>query len=194
MGAMLMSMVMLASQEWRQVLKSDGVTVEAREKAGSRFAELRATTTEALPAEALCAGAFGNGLTDKREPTLTWRKVLSETQDERVTFERTSASIVSDREYAVRTRRVRGDGGKCRVVSEIANELAPPKSPGAVRIEQLACAWDFEPTPSGDTHITYVVSADPKTSLPAFLVEPSLRRIAAEWVKLVIERARAWKK
>lgn len=63
-----------------------------------------------------------------------------------------------------------------------------------VRIEQLSCVWDFEPTPRGYTHITYVVWADPKTSLPAFLVEPSLRRIAAEWVKLVIERARAWKK
>jgi hypothetical protein len=194
MGAVLMSMVMLASQEWRQVQKSDGVTVEAREKAGSRFAEHRAIATVALPVEALCAGAFGNGLTDRREPALKSRRVLSETQDERVTFERTGASIVSDREYAVRTRRIRGDGGKCRVVSEIANELAPPASPGVVRLELFDSVWEFEPTPSGDTRITYVVWTDPKTSLPAFLVEPSLRGVAAEWVMLVIERARSWKK
>ena len=193
METVFISMVMLASQEWREVLKSDGVTVEAREKAGSRFAELRATATVALPAEALCAGAFGNGLTDKREPSITSRRVLSETQDSRVTFER-AASIFSDREYAVRTRRIRGDGGKCRVVAEIANEFAPPPSAGVVRIEQLDCAWDFEPMPGGDTRITYVMWTDPNTSVPTFLVAPSLQRIAADWVKLVIERARWWKK
>lgn len=193
MEAVFISMVMLASQEWREVLKSDGVTVEARDKAGSRFAELRATATVALPAEALCAGAFGNGLTDKREPSVTSRRVLSEAQDYRVTLER-AASIVSDREYALRSRRIRGDGGKCRVVVEIANELAPPPSAGVVRIEQLDCVWDFEPMPGGDTRITYVVWIDPNTSAPAFLVAPSLQRIAADWVKLVIERARSWKK
>jgi len=194
MGAVLISMVMLTSQEWRQVLESDGVTVEAREKAGSRFAEHRAVATVALSVEALCAGAFGNGPIDKREPALKSRRVLSETQDERVAFERTGAPFVSDREYVVRTRRIRGDGGKCRVVSEIANELAPPTSPGAVRLEQADSVWEFEPTARGDTRITYLVWTDPKVSLPAFLIESSLRRIVAEWVMLVIERARSWKK
>jgi len=191
MRAVLASIMLLASPDWKEVLSSDGITVEARERADSRFPEMRATTTVSLSVEALCAGAFGTGLTDKREPSLQSRRVLSETEDERVTFDRITAPVVSDRDYAVRVRRTRGEGGKCRVTAELANELAPPPTPGVVRIEHLRLVWDFAPNPDGGTRLTYVVWTDPNTPLPTFIMEPSIRRFAFDWVKLVIERARS---
>lgn len=191
MRAVLASILLLASSNWKEVMSSDGITVETRERADSRFPEIRATTTVSLSVEALCAGAFGTGLTDKREPSLQSRRVLSETEDERVTFDRIAPPIVSDRDYAVRVRRIRGNGGKCQVTADLANELAPPPSPGVVRIKHLHLVWDFAPNPDGGTRLTYVVWTDPNTILPTFSVEPSLRSVAVDWVKLIIERARS---
>jgi hypothetical protein len=188
--SVLASALLLASPGWRPVLSADGVTVEARPREGSRFAELRATVTVALPAEALCAGAFGTSRLDQREPNLKSRQLLSESVDERVTFDHISAPVVSDRDYVVRTRRAHADDGTCRVTTETVNGLAPPPRAGVVRVEQLDCRWDFVPLADGRTHVTYVVWTDPNTPLPAFLVEPSRQRLAVQWVNLVLERAR----
>ena len=186
---LLMSLVVLAAPEWKLVTRSDGITIEARPVEGSPFAELRATTI--VSSEALCAGAFGTSLVDPKEPSLKTRTVLSESQDERVTYDQIKAPIVSDRDYTVRTRRSMLETGSCRVTTDIASEVAPPPKPGYVRIDKLRCVWDFEPQPDGQTKLTYVVWTDPNTPLPAFMVEPSRQRITVVWVNLVIERARA---
>jgi len=54
-----------------------------------------------------------------------------------VAYDQISAPVVSDRDYTVRTRREPGGPGHCRVTIDIANELAPPKVSGIVRLEKL---------------------------------------------------------
>jgi hypothetical protein len=189
---LVLSVIVLATPEWKTVSSSEGITVEARPVTGSPFAELRATTTVAVPVEALCAGAFGTSLVDPKEPSLKSRRVISESPDERVAYDRISPPVVNDRDYTVRTHREQTDRGRCRVTVDIANELAPAPSPSVVRLEKLRCAWDFEPQPDGRTKLTYVMWADPNTSLPAFMVEPSRHELMVVWVKLVIERGKAW--
>lgn len=107
-----------AAPEWKQVKESAGITVEARPVEGSPFAELRAKTTVALGADALCSAAFGTGRADPKEPSLKSRRVISETADERVAYDQISPPFVSDRDYAVRTRREKSGTGSCRVTVE----------------------------------------------------------------------------
>ncbi len=187
----LASLLLFAAPEWKQVKSSDGITVEARPVEGSSYAELRATTTVAVPVDALCAGAFGTSRVDPKEPSLKSRKVLSESADERVTYDQISPPVVADRDYAVRTRREKATPDTCRVTVDIAKDLAPPVVSGLVRIEKLRCVWDFVPQSDGKTKITYVVWTDPNSPLPAFLVESSRQSLMIVWVKLVIERGQA---
>ncbi|MFZ5446066.1 MAG: START domain-containing protein [Myxococcota bacterium] len=193
MSALFVLVAVAAAPEWKQVKSSDGIVVEARAVEGSRFAELRATATVAFPPDALCAGAFGTGKADPKEPSLKSRTVLSESEHERVAYDFIAAPVVSDRDYAVRTARVLEEGGRCRVTVDIANEFAPPPKAGVVRVEKLRCTWDFEPQSDGKTKLTYVVWTDPNTPLPAFLVEPSRQAMMITWVKLILERAGHWR-
>lgn len=186
---LLLAFVLAAAPAWKQVKEDDGITVHARPVEGSSYAELRATATVAVPADALCAGAFGTPKLDPREPSLKSRKVLKESADERITYDEISAPVVSDRDYAVRTTRAQTPTG-CRVTVAIAPEHAPPKRDGIVRVEKLRCVWDFEPQPDGKTKLTYVVWTDPNTSLPAFLVEPSRQSLMITWTQLVIQRGK----
>lgn len=189
----MLSLVLLfplaAAPEWKQVRAEGGVVVEARPVEGSPFAELKATATVKAPVDALCAGAFGTGKADPKEPNLASRTVLTESEHERVAYDRIRAPLISDRDYAVRTARFPEGPGRCRVTVEVANEHAPAVKSGVVRVEKLRCAWDFEAQPDGTTKLTYVVWTDPNTSLPAFLVEPSRQALMVTWVKLVLERA-----
>lgn len=176
---------------WATVKTEGGVTVEARPVDGSPYAELRATTTVALPVEALCAGAFGTGKRDPAEPSLKSRKVISETADARVAYDQIATPVIKDRDYTVRTRRERPSPTTCRVVVEPANALGPAPSDAFIRIEKVRCVWDFEPEADGKTKVTYVAWTDPETSMPAFLVEPSRRDLMVTWMNLVIARATA---
>lgn len=183
-------MMLVGATEWKEVGRSDGITVEARPVEGSRFDELRASTTVALPAEALCKGAFGTARIDPKEPSLKDRRLIYEAENDRVTYDRVSAPIAEDRDYAVRTRLEHAADGHCRVVVESANEYAPPAPKGVVRIEKLRAAWDFMPQADGTTRVVYVAWADPNSSVPAFLIALPRQNLIVTWVKLVIERAR----
>ncbi len=169
----------------------DGITIESRPVDGSSFVELRFTTTAAASPERLCAAAFGTGRLDPEETDVKSRKVISESEDERVTYDQVSAAVVSDRDYAVRARRERLEGGACRVRFEAVNELAPPLPHGFVRITKLKATWLFEPLEGGQSRITYVIFSDPAGSVPAFLVEGTRREVGVRWVKMISRRAAA---
>ena len=129
-----------------------------------------------LPVDALCAGAFGTRRADPKEPSLKSRRVISESEHERVAYDHLSPPLVSDCDYVVRTRREKSPSGSCRVTVALANELAPAKSANVVRIEKLHCTWDFEPMPDGKTKVTYVAWTDPT---PRCRRSPSSRRARA---------------
>jgi hypothetical protein len=101
-----------------------------------------------------------------------------------VVYDQVSAPLVSDRDYAVRLRRVRSPAA-CEVIFETANDRAPPLKAGWVRMEQIGAHWRFE-TAAGRTQITYTLHSDPGGSLPAFLVDSSARKSAVRKMKGLI--------
>lgn len=185
----LLLLFLHAPPEFTRVEEADGVLVEARAVSGSPLVELRLTTSTRKSPESLCAAAFGTGKLDPEEPELTSRKVLFETEDERVTYDQMRPPMVSARDYASRVKRFRSEDA-CRVTFEAANEVAPAKRDGWVRVTRFHGEWTFERAPEGVTRVTYVVFSDPGGALPPMLVEGTRRKIALRWVKLVLKRGR----
>jgi hypothetical protein len=187
----LIRFVLQAEPAWVEVERDDGVVIEARDVEGSVHRELRATTTVKLPVEALCDAAFGPKGFDASEPSLKSRRVLREAADEQVHYDQMSAPIVADRDIVVRDRRERLPSGACRVSVDAVKDDAVPPREDHVRIEGMRSSWLFEPKANGETSVTHTVWTDPKVSMPVAFVEPSRRKNAVTWVKLVLERARA---
>lgn len=184
--APLLMLLAAEPSSWEKVTVSDGVTVEQRPMSGSKFVELRFTTTSEKTPDSLCAAVFGDGKFDPQEPDLKSRKVLSESADARVTYDQIAPPLVSNRDYVVKVLRTR-EGGACRMTFEAANELGPPPVDGWVRITGLKGYWLFEPT-EGKTRLTYVVFSDPGGAIPPFIAEGSRRTLGVKWVKMIDSR------
>ncbi len=181
-------LLLAADVPYTKVDEVDGVLIESRPVEGSKVVELRLTTTTDRTVKSLCAAAFGNGKFDPEESDLKARTILSESENERVTYDHISPPMVANRDYAVRARRVFSDDGSCRMFFSAANDLAPPLPEGWVRIQKLTGVWQFEPAGPGKTKITYVIHSDPAGAIPPFLVEGTRRKIALKWMKLMISR------
>jgi hypothetical protein len=186
---LLLPWLLAADPGFTRVDEVDGIVVETRPVAGSKFAELRLTTTTSQTVDALCNAAFANARDTTDDPEVKLRQVLEEKPDERVTYDQVAAPMVSDRDYAVRGQRTHLPGGACQIVFEAANDRAPPLKPGWVRIEQLRGSWRFDPE-DGRTRITYTIYTDPGGSLPAFVIEGSRRRAAVRKVKALLAKVR----
>ena len=175
--------------EFEKVSESDGITIEQRSVAGSKFVELKFTKETDKSVRSLCDAAFGDGKFDAAEPDLKSRAIIQEAADERVTYEQITPPIVSNRDYVVRARRLTA-GTACRMTFEAANELGPKPPDGWVRVSKLKGYWLFEPLEGGKTKLTYVVFTDPGGSIPPFLVEGNRRKLGVNWVKMIESRGK----
>ncbi len=185
---LLLASLLGAEPQFSKVKEVDGILLESREVARSDMAEYRLTGTSPSPVKALCDAAFGNGKLTKNDAYVESRAVLKESEDERITYDKVSAPLISRRDYALRMTRIREENGNCRVVFTTANELAPPKCDGCVRIEKLRGEWKFEAA-DAKTKITYLIHTDPGGSTPAFLIEGSRKDSSIELFKRVVKRA-----
>jgi hypothetical protein len=187
---LLAALILQAGSEFTKVDEAEGVVIEARPVTGSSLVELKLTTTTTKSPGSLCDAAFGDGKFDPDEPDLQSRKIISESADERVTYEQINPPVVANRDYAVRARRIRTSDDSCRMTFEAANELAPSKPSGWVRITKLRGEWRFERQPDGKTLVTYLVFTDPAGSIPAFMIEGNRRKFAVKWVKMILSRGK----
>ncbi len=181
-------LILAAAPEWKELDSVDGISMSARTVPDERVVELKLTAVSSASVAKLCEAAFGPEGLDPNEPDITLRRVLRESPGERVTYEQISPPIVSNRDYAVRSKKQELPNGSCRVTFAAANELAPPLPKGFVRISKLSGSWDFELVGT-QTRITYVIFADPGGSIPAVFIEGSRRKTAVAWMKLVVHRA-----
>ena len=184
----ILLLLLAAGPEWKQLDTVDGITIFSREVPRERVVELKLTVTSTASVERLCDAAFGDGKLDPAEPGISVRKVLSQSGTERVTYEQIDPPLVSQRDYAVRATKQTLPDGRCVMAFAAANELAPAKAEGVVRIEKLRGSWEFERTATG-TRATYVIFTDPGGSIPAVFIEGSRRKTALAWVRLVLRRA-----
>lgn len=187
MHLLLLATVLAAEPDFKREDEVDGITVESRPVASSKFAELRFSTVTTRSVQALCTEVYGEGKFDPTEPDLKSRDILFEAENERVVFDRMTPPVVSARSYAMRMKRSWAEGA-CHLNFESANELAPPAEPGWVRVKVLRGSWSFEPLEGGHTKLTYIVFTDPSGSVPAFFVEGPRRKLGVTWVKRVLAR------
>lgn len=178
-------LLVASSDGFTRVGEAQGVLVESRPVAGSAFVELRVTTVVAGDAERLCARAFGTGRVEAGE-NVDSRQVLAESDDERVTYEQIAPPMVSRRDYALRSRRVRPSPGTCRVEFEAANELAPPPRTGQVRIEQLKGFFAFEQLPDGRVKVTHQIHMDPGGQIAPWMAEATRRDLSVASVRRLV--------
>lgn len=175
---------------WRLVSRQDGLTLEARPVAGSHFYEYRVSTSSDLPVSSLCHHVFEWGTGEKGVTEATTRALLERLPGERVVYDQIERPLVSKRDYAITVRRAVDANGTCRIRFWSSNELAPPKLPGWVRIDQLFGSWTFEARSNGATSVVYTLFADPGGAVPPPLVHPSHRQSALDSVRRALEATR----
>ncbi|MFT3706250.1 MAG: hypothetical protein QM817_01160 [Archangium sp.] len=184
-----MLLVLAGGADFERVEEVDGILVESRKRAGSDFVELRFTATASSSVEALCNAAFGDGTIPPDEKTVKSRRIVSQSTDERVTYEQVSAPIVSDRDYALRwTRTKKGD--RCVVRFEVT-EAPVAVTPKFVRLTTIAGEWTFAPAAEpGKTRVQYWSHSEPGGGIPPFIVEGPRRATELDVVKRTIARAK----
>lgn len=174
---------------YKLIEDAKGMRVESRPIEGSAFEEYRLITATPKGIDILCESAFGDGSFDGREEHLIARKVLSESEDERVLYEQRHAPVVSNRDFVIYAKRTLHSGKSCRVDFHLVNDKGPPVPSGYVRLKSLTGFWSFQVGPDGQTQVVYVVHTDLNGMVPAFLASSGMRESASKWVRLVIERA-----
>jgi len=187
--ALVTSLLLAADPAFTKEGEADGYVIESRKVEGSAFAELRLTGTTTASPEAFCNAAFGTGKFDPEEPDLKSRAILQESEHERVTHDLISPPLVSDREYTVRTVRTLSSPDRCTVKIDSANDLAPIPVAGRVMITNIHSTWLGERQPGGKTRVTYQIFTDPAGAIPPFLIEGSRRKLAVQWLKMIVRRA-----
>lgn len=177
----------LSTGAWEKVETTDGVTLERRAVKGSAYFEYQATAVTDLPAEQLCQSVFDWGSYAAHDEVKA-RKLLADGEGERVVYDQVEQPLVANRDYALVQRRWTA-GGACHISFFAANDLAPPKPEGWVRMERLWGHYDFTPV-NGRVELRYVIFADPAGAIPPFLVHGAQAKGVIATVKSGLERAK----
>ena len=102
-------------------------------------------------------------------------RVLSRETNSMVVYERLVMPLVSDRDFAIRMHnetRCSADGSTSYVTRwQCANEFAPPKKRGVIRVKTNEGSWTLEPVEDGRfTRVTYWVYTDPGGKIPVSIL------------------------
>ena len=171
---------------WSRYAARDGVTLERRSVAGSKFLEHRAISDVAIdPTRA--ADEIWAALRQGDMDSLKHRDLLAAGNDELVIYDQIRTPVVSDRDYTITVRRVTDRGrGRTQFRCVTSNERGPPPARGYVRIPIIAAGWQTEPDGHGGTRLSYWAFSEPGGSVPAFLVRSAQAdRSLADMVRMV---------
>jgi hypothetical protein len=177
---------------WRADGTVGGMKVELREVEGSKFDEVRVTTTSTVGLQKLCDAIYAKNVGAKAEGNFKKRVVLRETETERWTYEQIAVPVVSDRDYVVHVRLVQpASSGRCEVDFQSEDDPAYPPAAGHVRLKSVRGHWLVLPVEGGGVSVAYTVFSDPGGAVPAFLAKGSQRNAAVDFMKTILARATA---
>ena len=195
-GAALLAGLLLfagtaAAAEWERVSDKDGLLVERRAVAGSPFPEFRATARSPLPPAAIFDTLWRHEEYFAFIPHLKRLELLSDTGDERVTYEQVAVPLARDRDYTVRARkRVDQAAQRYEITFTSANEAGPPPDGRYVRVSSIRGGWIVEPGIDGQGSILrYDVQTEPGGAIPAWIANRAQRGAVADLVRAVLARA-----
>jgi hypothetical protein len=177
---------------WRADGTENGMGVAKRSVRGSSFDEIRVTTTSALPLDQLCDAIYAKGLDGRSNVKFKRRELLRETPSERWTYEQIAVPWVSDRDYVMHTTLNQAAAtGRCEVSFETQDDPSHPPARGVVRMPCIRGHWLVTPTGDGRFNVSYEIFSDPGGGVPAFLASGAQRSSAVDFVKIILERAKA---
>jgi dihydroceramide fatty acyl 2-hydroxylase len=194
-AAVLVGVVLLlaspSAAEWEKLFDKLGVLVERRDVAGSSISEFRATATSSLAPSTIFAVLWRHLDYPAFIPHLKRLDLLSDTGDERITYEQVAVPLTSDRDYTVRLRK-RVDPAKQRyeITFTSANDAGPPPDDRHVRVSNIHGSWTLAPGSGGKgAVIRYLVRTDPGGAIPAWLANRAQREAVVDLIRAVLARA-----
>jgi len=177
LAVMLMSADPGAEPSWQKASEQDGVTVFARQKAGTDLTELMGQGTIDASPQAVMAMVFDYDAYPKTMPYIEACKVLSRESEGKVlyVYNRVAAPLVAKRDYVLKVSDASDwqDGrGYLKMAWTSAGGRGPSPAPGVVRVTTSDGYWKLEPRDGGKrTFATYYLFADPGGSIPRFIVD-----------------------
>jgi ribosome-associated toxin RatA of RatAB toxin-antitoxin module len=181
----------VTAAEWEKLSDEGGLLIERRTVPGSSLSEIRATAQISLSPAVVAGTLWNHREYPKFVPHLKRLLILSDTGDERLTYEQVSMPLVSDRDYTVRVKR-RADPAAQRyeISFETDNEAGPPPDRFHVRVARIKGKWTVEPAPRGQgSLVRYQVQAEGGGNIPDWLANRAQRTAAADLVRAMLTRA-----
>ncbi len=156
---------------WKEAGRNSGVIVYTRQHHGGPKSEVLGVGVIDAPPWVVKNAIDDCGATTGRMPYLKEARVLKRDARGVIVYNRTSAPIISDRDYTIRMTDesfVRPDGSVVYVVHWAdADQEGPPERLGVVRVRDTEGEWRFEPMNGGTrTRAMYRVFADPAGVVP----------------------------
>ncbi len=163
------------ASEWEVVDEEDdpgeAYVLYRRPKPGSRFPEYKIEGLIKSSPESVMNAWHTTAVDDRYAPKGHTRKRLQQSENEMVMYTIIDAPIVSRRDLTTRITISRDPARNLYGVSwKNADEMAPPKPEGVVRVPASSGSWRFEAGPNGQTKVTGVSHTDFAGSVPAWLV------------------------
>ncbi len=155
---------------WNLANDEDGIKVWTRDVPGARVREVRAETTVNAPSKRVF-----DVLGDVQHyvdfmPYVVETRIIGEAKDGHYEYQRIDPPIVDMRDYCVKVTIEADEASGVYIRSwEPANDKAPPKREGTVRVEVNSGSWTLEPLAGGKTHVSYYLYTDPGGSIPAWI-------------------------
>lgn len=180
--------------QWSSVSEGKDLTIFRRSRAGSNLKEFKAVGTISVTPETVW-----HVLNDTEEmphfmPYVKEAKIISQTGDEVVAYQRVAPPLVGERDYTLRVYREMlgtGTNPSFRNHWELANKLGPAEKKGVVRVKTNEGSWLLEPSPTGrGTVATYCIFCDSAGSIPAFIAN----RASIKAIRGIFEAVRAQSK
>lgn len=189
LGLLALAVPARADEQWKSVSDKDGIRVEKRGVAGSKFPEVRAAGHSTLPPGRLAAAIWANRADGKfTRKSRRLRQVISETDTVRVVYEQIRTPLVSDRDFTARLVRSTDAKGVFHVEFTTVDE-GPPPNPKLVRLPRVHGSWSVTPAADGGCDVVYIVYSEPGGSIPAWMVRGAQIDTAGDVVVEVIDWA-----
>ena len=191
-GILLLAPMAHADGEWETLSDKDGMLVQRRPHPGSGFYEVRATTQSSLSPAAIFETIWRQREHPQFVPYLKRLDLLSDTGDERLSYEQVAVPLARDRDYTVRLRkRVDPEAQRYEVVFAIANDAGPPPDGSHVRVAQIQGRWLVEPGSEGKgARVSYEVLSEPGGSIPSWVANRVQGDAVASLVRAMLQRTR----
>jgi ribosome-associated toxin RatA of RatAB toxin-antitoxin module len=178
-----------AAQDWQHVADRDGMVIETRTVEGTSLREVRVSTHDALPPDAIMATLWRHDEYPRFVDFLERVDVLRDDGDTKLIYERIHVPLGQTRDITLRITRT-FSAGVWEVVSTAVPDEGPPPSASYVRVRDSRSVWRLAPGAGGGTDVSYDIRTDAGGLLPGWIIARVQNRASAKFVRAILDRAR----